>query len=88
MPSEFGAEAPANEPLTERELDVLRLAGRGLSNRQIAEELVLSPRTIQAHMANIFGKLHVGSRTEAVMVGLRRGWLALTDTIGDTPPTD
>jgi DNA-binding NarL/FixJ family response regulator len=77
------AEAPNNETLTDRELDVLRLAGQGLSNRQIAEELVLSPRTVQAHMANIFGKLHVGSRTEAVMVGLRRGWLALEDTVGD-----
>jgi NarL family two-component system response regulator LiaR len=81
---EANAEAPTNEALTDRELDVLRLAGRGLSNRQIAEELVLSPRTIQAHMANIFGKLHVGSRTEAVMVGLRRGWLALEDTADDT----
>ena len=86
VPSEAGADAPANEALTDRELDVLRLAGRGLSNRQIAEELVLSPRTVQAHMANIFGKLHVGSRTEAVMVGLRRGWLALADTIDDAHP--
>ena len=87
VPSEAGAE-PANENLTERELDVLRLAGQGLSNRQIAEELVLSPRTVQAHMANIFGKLHVGSRTEAVMVGLRRGWLALEDTLDDVRPSD
>ena len=87
VPSEAGAE-PANENLTDRELDVLRLAGQGLSNRQIAEELVLSPRTVQAHMANIFGKLHVGSRTEAVMVGLRRGWLALEDTLDDVRPSD
>jgi DNA-binding NarL/FixJ family response regulator len=88
VPTEVGTEAPATEGLTERELDVLRLAGQGLSNRQIAEELVLSPRTVQAHMANIFGKLHVGSRTEAVMVGLRRGWLALEDTIDDVRPAD
>jgi len=87
VPSETGVE-PAGESLTERELDVLRLAGQGLSNRQIAEELVLSPRTVQAHMANIFGKLHVGSRTEAVMVGLRRGWLALEDTLDDVRPAD
>jgi len=68
-----------SSPLTERELDVLRLAARGLSNREIARELVLSPRTVQAHMANIFGKLHVGSRTEAVMVSLRQGWIDLQD---------
>jgi len=67
------------ETLTERELDVLRLAGQGMSNRQIAGRLVLSPRTIQSHMSNIFGKLAVGSRTEAVMVGLRKGWISLED---------
>lgn len=61
--------------LTDREIEVLRLAAQGLSNRQIADTLVLSPRTVQSHMANIFGKLQVGSRTEAVMVGLRHGWL-------------
>jgi len=75
--------APANEPaaeaLTERELDVLRQAARGLSNRQIAAQLALSPRTVQAHLANIFGKLQVASRTEAVMVGLRRGWIHLDE---------
>jgi len=69
----------ATEVLSERELDVLRLAARGLSNREIADKLVLSPRTVQSHMANIFGKLQVGSRTEAVMIGLRRGWLTLQD---------
>jgi DNA-binding NarL/FixJ family response regulator len=40
---------------------------------------VVSPRTVQAHLANIFGKLEVGSRTEAVMVGLRRGWIVMKD---------
>jgi len=67
------------EMLTERELAVLRLAGKGLSNREIADSLVVSPRTVQTHMANIFSKMGVGSRTEAVMLGLRRGWLILTD---------
>lgn len=65
------------EPLTERELDVLRSAAQGLSNREIADQLFVSPRTVQSHMANIFGKLNVGSRTEAVMMGLKRGWITL-----------
>ncbi len=73
------AQGGRGSQLTERELEVLRFAGQGLSNRQIAQELVLSPRTVQAHLANIFGKLQVGSRTEAVMVGLRRGWITLED---------
>jgi DNA-binding NarL/FixJ family response regulator len=71
------------EPLTERELEVLRLAALGLSNREIADQLYVSPRTVQSHMANIFGKLNVGSRTEAVMVGLRRGWISLGELQDD-----
>jgi two-component system, NarL family, response regulator LiaR len=67
----------AVDALTEREMDVLKLAAKGLSNREIADELIVSPRTVQSHMANIFGKLQVGSRTEAVMVGLRQGWIKL-----------
>jgi two-component system, NarL family, response regulator LiaR len=71
--------AADGELLTEREMEVLRLAAQGLGNREIADRLFVSPRTVQSHMANIFGKLQVGSRTEAVMVGLRRGWLHLED---------
>lgn len=66
-------------PLTGREMEVLRLAARGLSNKQIAGSLDLSPRTVQTHLANLFGKLGVASRTEAVIEGLRRGWLALEE---------
>jgi two-component system, NarL family, response regulator LiaR len=72
-----GSDQSAVEALTEREMDVLKLAAKGLSNREIADELIVSPRTVQSHMANIFGKLQVGSRTEAVMVGLRQGWIKL-----------
>lgn len=68
------------EELSERELEVLKLAGAGLTNREIAQRLVLSPRTVQAHLANIFGKLQVGSRTEAVMVALKEGWIKLDET--------
>lgn len=70
---------PPAENLTERELEVLRLAGSGLSNKEIADRLVLSPRTVQAHFANIFAKLEVGSRTEAVLQGLKRHLISLSD---------
>jgi len=79
--------AKDQEVLTPRELEVLQLAGRGLSNRQIAQRLVLSPRTVESHMANIFGKLDVGSRTEAVLVGLRKRWIDLDQSNGSTPAT-
>jgi NarL family two-component system response regulator LiaR len=68
------------DQLTEREMEVLRLAARGMSNKEIAQELVLSVRTVQGHLHNIFEKLRVGSRTEAVLHALRKGWLTLEDT--------
>jgi len=67
------------EPLSERELAVLRLAAQGLTNKAIAVELGLSDRTIQGHLANIYGKLAVASRTEAVTKALKLGWLVLDD---------
>jgi len=72
-------ETQAIEPLSEREMEVLKLAATGISNKDIAEQLFLSPRTVQVHLGNIFNKLGVASRTEAVLYGLRRGWLALKD---------
>lgn len=65
--------------LTPRELEVLRLAARGLSNKEIAARLTISTRTAQVHLANIFQKLEVGSRTEAVLLALRRGLVSLED---------
>lgn len=65
------------QPLTSREMAVLGLAAQGLSNKEIARELAVSVRTVQAHLGNIFSKLQVGSRTEAVVLALRRGWLTL-----------
>jgi NarL family two-component system response regulator LiaR len=72
------------ERLTKREMDVLKLAAKGLRNREIAEELVLSVRTVQGHLSNIFGKMQVGSRTEAVIEALRKGWLGLEDIREET----
>jgi len=67
------------ETLTEREVDVLRLVTKGLSNKEIGDELILSVRTIQGHLRSIFSKLHVGSRTEAVYQALKEGWVSLDD---------
>ncbi len=61
--------------LTERELEILRLVGEGLSNKQIGKELFISDRTVQAHLSNIFAKLGVNTRTEAVMYAVRNGWI-------------
>jgi DNA-binding NarL/FixJ family response regulator len=65
------------ESLTTRELDVLRLAARGLTNRAIGRELGISHRTVQGYLANVYGKLEVNSRTEAVTEALRRGWIVV-----------
>lgn len=65
------------EGLTERELDVLRSVARGRSNKEIGEALGISTNTVQVHLRNIFGKLGVGDRTEAVAYAIRQGWIAL-----------
>jgi DNA-binding NarL/FixJ family response regulator len=71
--------APQAETLTERELAVLRLAARGQTNKQIGAALQISDRTVQNHLANIYAKLGVASRTEAVTVGLQRNLITLSE---------
>ena len=65
--------------LTEREMEVLKMVTKGLSNKDIADGLCLSVRTVQGHLANIFNKLRVSSRTEAVVHALKEGWVTLDD---------
>ena len=72
-------EEPSANTLSEREREVLTLAARGAGNKSIALELHVSVRTIHAHMRHIFNKMGVASRTEAVMVGVREGWLQAGD---------
>jgi DNA-binding NarL/FixJ family response regulator len=62
------------EPLTERESEVLRLLAQGLTNKDIAQGLILSVRTVEAHLRNIFSKLSVSSRTEAALWATRHGY--------------
>jgi len=61
------------DPLTPREMDVLKCLSRGLSNREIAEELTVSVRTVTTHMRNILDKLHVSNRTQAALYALEHG---------------
>lgn len=65
--------------LSEREMEILRLAARGMSNQEVAEHLYLSRRTVQSHLANIFRKMNVSSRTEATIQAFGRGWLTPDD---------
>ncbi len=65
------------EALSERELEVLQVVAAGKSNKEIADRLSISVYTVQVHLRNIYGKLGVASRTEAVTVALRRGWITL-----------
>ena len=76
---------PTTEPLTERELSVLKLIAQGLSNQDIADQLVISEATVRTHVSNILSKLHLASRTQAALYALREG-LASLDT--DLPSSE
>ncbi len=66
------------DPLTERELEVLKLVAKGFSNQDIADKLVVSERTVGAHVSNILAKLHLANRTQAALYALRKGFTDLT----------
>lgn len=68
---------PAPEPLTEREMEVLRLIARGRTNSQIAETLSISELTVGSHVSNLLGKLHLANRTQAALYALREGITSL-----------
>jgi DNA-binding NarL/FixJ family response regulator len=68
------------EGLTEREMAVLRIAAHGYPNKLIASELGISSQTVQVHLRNIFGKLGVGNRSEAIAYAIQHGWITLEST--------
>jgi len=75
------AEQPlTTDPLTEREVEVLGLVARGLTNRKIADSLVISEATVRTHVGNILSKLHLASRTQAALYALREGLASLYDS--------
>jgi NarL family two-component system response regulator LiaR len=69
----------AQDYLSERELEVLKLAAGGMGNKAIAEQLAVSRRTVEGILRTIFNKLGVGSRVEAIMYGLKSGWFKLEE---------
>ncbi|MGD8472887.1 MAG: response regulator transcription factor [Anaerolineae bacterium] len=70
---------PTPDPLTARELEVLRLIAQGKSNREIAEDLVLAEVTVRTHVSNILSKLHLANRTQAALYALKEGIASLDD---------
>lgn len=70
------------EDLTQRELEVLQLAAEGLSNKEIAARLVIAEKTVKNHVANIFSKLQVNDRTQAILYALRTGIASLSPGTG------
>jgi NarL family two-component system response regulator LiaR len=73
----------AEDPLTPREVDVLKLVAKGLGNQEIGEELVISVQTVRTHVSNILSKLHVANRTKAALFALREGIADLDESAPD-----
>ena len=82
-----GTEEGADGVLSARELEILLLAARGLSNRRISEALHISEATVKRHLANVYEKMGVGSRGEAAREALLRDWITIEE-IKETPPED
>ena len=74
------AHPPTPDPLTQREVEVLRLVAQGHSNQEIANELTISDATVRTHVSNILSKLHLASRTQAALYALREGLASLNDS--------
>ncbi len=69
----------SEEPLTQREVEVLKLIAQGFENKEIAGQLIISDATVRTHVSNILGKLHLASRTQAALYALREGLASLEE---------
>ena len=78
-PSHLLGKAYTVDPLTERELEVLKLVAHGRTNREIADQLIVTEGTVRTHVSNILDKLHLASRTQATLYALREGLASLED---------
>ncbi len=78
--------AELNEPLTERELEVVKLVSAGITNKEIATQLSVSPNTVKVHLNNIFTKLGLHTRTEVTVHAIRSGWVAAGHEPATKPP--
>ena len=74
-----GRQKLSDDPLTQREVEVLRRIAQGHENKEIADELVISEATVRTHVSNILGKLHLASRTQAALYALREGLASLDE---------
>ncbi len=79
FPDKIRPAARPTEHLSDRETGIIKLAAKGMSNKDIADELHLSRRTVEGNLRTIFNKLGVGSRTEAVIQAMGRGWFTLEE---------
>jgi NarL family two-component system response regulator LiaR len=74
-----GQGKPTADPLTQRELEVLRLISQGLSNKEIAAKIFVAEWTVRSHVSNVLSKLHLASRTQAALYALRSGLASIDD---------
>jgi DNA-binding CsgD family transcriptional regulator len=77
----------SNSELSEREKEILRLVATGASNKEIAQQLVISPNTVKVHLRNIFAKIGVASRTEATLFALQNGYAQVPARAGEPAPS-
>jgi len=73
-------QSATSDPLSERELEVLRLLARGMSNQEIADTLVVGEATVRSHVSAILRKLQLASRTQAALYALREGLASLDES--------
>jgi NarL family two-component system response regulator LiaR len=75
------ARPPTPDPLTDREMEVLRLVAKGLTNPEIAQQLVITEATVRTHVSNILSKLHLANRVQATLYALQEGITSLNDSL-------